>query len=1127
MNEDSKIVVKIAGENGDLKKSLTDANNNIKKFGDEAKNIDKALKFNPENVELLQQKFENLEGQISSTRDKLNSLKSVEEQVLAKLASGEIDSTQYNAFRREIINTEQALNGLIEKQSELSKPAEDIDDTADKVKKIGDNAKASEKQVATLGDLIRSNLISDVIKRGLDEVGGKIGDFVRSGVEMASDLQEVKNVVDTTFGDGASQIYEWAESAETSFGVSSLQAQKYNGTLGAMMKSMGLTDAAILKMSTDMVGLSGDMASFYNLDVEDAFSKIRSGISGETEPLKQLGINMSVANLEAFALANGIETAYDKMSQAEQATLRYNYLMAQTADAQGDFERTSDSFANQQRILQLQMDELSASLGEKLLPYLNDIFSTVNDKLPEAEKTIENIGDLLGIFTSFVIENHREIISATSAYIAFQGALKAGTAISTAVSAVKALTTATEGAAAAQQTMNAVSAANPYVLLASAIAAVTVGIIAYASSVETVDKKLKEIDEDVENIKAKTQEKITSDEAEIEVIKRKADIYETLREKQDRSAGEEERLKELAEELQQYMPEGTSLIDEQTGAYNSLADSIDGVIESMKRKAYIEAFNDEISEIVEKQIEVKKAIADTQKEYDELTDYLNDLGTKAGVDVFLPDGSLNKDALGAFNAFDENGNVNPYAIDTIGGENPFTTWEHLDEEVKKAQAQIDGYEKDIQDIQGLIDDVCEESSGSIEKTGTSYETYSEYMQAMGEAKSKEEADRIQQQVTDYETALQAQIDAHKDSLDLHQIDEEEYQNWLGNYLEKNKNVNSKLYWSMYDDHQEYLDKKKSADEKAAEDAKKAAEKAAEEEQKIAEEANKKAIKEHEDALKEQQKAVDKGLENIIKKYDEMYKELDKLRDKYKSKLMSIGGELFSVEEVENADGSKTKQYIVNNLDEQLAAMRKYHSQVKKLKEQEASNELLSELFSLGDEDSKIFADNLSKMSESEFSKINELYTAKQQLADELAEEMYKSDAEKISAAVEDELENLANKGDTLGKEAAEIYAEAFKNELAEQFDKLEELFGDPEFTASLKAAVESEAAASVPASVWGGTVINNNNVTNQSNSGYSNPKNIDEFFSRFNKPIQIVLDKKVLAESVITYRNDKKRSTGT
>jgi len=121
------------------------------------------------------------------------------------------------------------------------------------------------------------------------------------------------------------------------------------------------------------------MASFYNLDLETAFEKIRSGISGETEPLKQLGINMSVANLEAYALSQGITTAYNEMSQAEQVMLRYNYLMSTTADAQGDFARTQDSYANQTRLLSESWLEFTGIMAEQLLPVLTTIVSWLNN----------------------------------------------------------------------------------------------------------------------------------------------------------------------------------------------------------------------------------------------------------------------------------------------------------------------------------------------------------------------------------------------------------------------------------------------------------------------------------------------------------------------------------------------------------------------------------------------------------------------------------------------------------------------------------------------------------------------------------------------------------------------------
>lgn len=218
-----------------------------------------------------------------------------------------------------------------------------------------------------------------------------------AGVKLASDLTEVQNVVDVTFGDNADKINEWAEAADTAYGLSTLAAKQYTGTLGAMLKSMGLADDQVLQMSTDMVGLAGDFASFYNLDAADAFEKIRSGISGETEPLKQLGINMSVANLEAYALSEGITKAYKDMTQAEQATLRYNYLMSVSADAQGDFVRTQDSLANQMRIATLQVQEMGAAIGSALLPMATEALKTGNEMLTALWEGFEK-GGVDGLF---------------------------------------------------------------------------------------------------------------------------------------------------------------------------------------------------------------------------------------------------------------------------------------------------------------------------------------------------------------------------------------------------------------------------------------------------------------------------------------------------------------------------------------------------------------------------------------------------------------------------------------------------------------------------------------------------------------------------------------------------------
>lgn len=211
------------------------------------------------------------------------------------------------------------------------------------------------------------------------KIGQMLLSIGKDAIDAASDLEEVQNVVDATFGDGAAKIQAWAQTAATQFGLTETQAKRFTSTLGAMMKSAGLSGDAIVEVSTDLSGLAADMASFYNLDFDEAFQKIRAGISGETEPLKQLGINMSTANLNAFALQKGLGKTFEQMSQGEQIMLRYQYLMQATADAQGDFARTSDGFANSVRKLQTQFETLKTQIGTALMPVVQEGISFLSE----------------------------------------------------------------------------------------------------------------------------------------------------------------------------------------------------------------------------------------------------------------------------------------------------------------------------------------------------------------------------------------------------------------------------------------------------------------------------------------------------------------------------------------------------------------------------------------------------------------------------------------------------------------------------------------------------------------------------------------------------------------------------
>lgn len=208
-----------------------------------------------------------------------------------------------------------------------------------------------------------------------------IGALVRFGkqaIDTASDLAEVQNVVDTAFGDMAYKAEDFAGRAIEQFGMSALAAKKTSSTFMAMSKSMGLGAGAASDMAISVAGLTGDVASFYNISQDLAAVKLKAIWTGETEGLKDLGVVMTQTNLQAFALQQGITKSLEKMSQAELVTLRYKYVTEQLGLAQGDFAKTSGSWANQTRILSERFNELLGILGNGLIAALTPALQYIN-----------------------------------------------------------------------------------------------------------------------------------------------------------------------------------------------------------------------------------------------------------------------------------------------------------------------------------------------------------------------------------------------------------------------------------------------------------------------------------------------------------------------------------------------------------------------------------------------------------------------------------------------------------------------------------------------------------------------------------------------------------------------------
>ena len=237
-----------------------------------------------------------------------------------------------------------------------------------------------------------NNLISTLAKL---VTTGYIVKFGKQCIEAASNLQEVANVVDVTFGASAEKINNWAKQNAASFGLSETAAKRYAGTYGTMAKQFNMTEEQAASMAIELTKLTGDIASFYNITDQAAATKLKAIFTGETESLKELGVVMTQTQLDSYALANGWNKTTQEMTEQEKVILRYQYTFEKLGHAQGDFMRTSDGYANSVRTLKLELEDLKVEIGNELLPVaaqgigtLGEVIKTVGPAIVTVAQSI-------------------------------------------------------------------------------------------------------------------------------------------------------------------------------------------------------------------------------------------------------------------------------------------------------------------------------------------------------------------------------------------------------------------------------------------------------------------------------------------------------------------------------------------------------------------------------------------------------------------------------------------------------------------------------------------------------------------------------------------------------------------
>lgn len=521
--------------------------------------------------ELAQQAITQTEAKAELLRQKLAALEEL---------GTEKTSAEYQRLEKQLVETEAAAEQAHKQLQSIEKIRLD---------NLNRSFEATSKRLNSAGNALTAGLTVPLAAAGT------------AAVKYSSDMQEAINKVEVAFGGAADSVKEWSSTTLNSIGLAQGTALDMAALFGDMATSMGYSQDAAAQMSMALVNLAADLASFKNIGIDQASTALKSIFTGETESLKELGVVMTQANLEAYALAEGYTTAYTAMDQAQQVAVRYQYVLANTQNAQGDFARTSDSTANQLRIFRESLKEAAATAGDELLPVITPIIGKLNE-------LIQTFGDL--------DEGTQKAVVQTGLFLAALGPmLKVTGGITTAVEAgitvyqtlrtvMAANTAATTAATAAQTGLNAAMAANPVGLLVTAIGTLlavlgsfAVSAALTAESTDTLASSINEARQAYADTRAELQESQASTLSMVDALAR-------LAEEEHKTSAEKAAMLELVEQLNEAVPSLSLAYDAQTDSLNLTAEAIRSLAEAEYARQEQEAAVGRLSEAYQEQISI-------------------------------------------------------------------------------------------------------------------------------------------------------------------------------------------------------------------------------------------------------------------------------------------------------------------------------------------------------------------------------------------------------------------------------------------------------------------------------------------------------------------------------------------
>lgn len=1077
-----------------------------KKTAKEVNEIDKALELNPSSTVLLTQKQQMLAKSISDTKNTLVALQSAKTKADADMGNGvEVNQTQYRKLQREIISTENSLKKLQASTSGniLAKPLDNAAASAKKFDSSIDNAKTSTKQ-----------LNSEVTKTSTQ--ANKLSSAMSTALKGVVAGYTGKALVEYLIGSNA-QMEQYTTSFEVLLGsASKSKALMSDLTDFAAKTPLEMTDVTkqanqllnygiaaddVVNKLQKLGDLSGGQATKLEA-VTRAYGQMTTNGKVSLEDLNQM-TEAGVPMLQALADTAGKSTSEIRQMITDgkigmpQLNAAIDSLTTGTGKFAGMMEKQSKTMNGMLSTLKDNFAQFGRDVGEEAFEQIKGTLSELMAEMDKASKdgTLKEVAEEIGNSINTLVQvltgaikigwEYRDVLIAGATAMA---TFKVASAASTAITA---LSTALKSAGASQLEFNLACEANPYVLVASAIVGITVGLVAMTKRLNEAGgetnglaEKYKSLNDEAKSLDEQSKSAEAQNDKEVASIKVKEERYETLRLQYEKTGQGLDALKQASQDLQSVLPSEISMIDAQTGAYLNLSNTIDAVL----AKKYKQAQSDNLEKKAENaysQIQVLEQ--QKQDKIDEaaywkqqLSTIKNGLSSDGYTQPYLEEmaNEAEKELKSKTDAFDKSIAKQQKIIDDYKNFSitPKTAGDYAEENAKanykSSPTEPTEISEDFKSRQKLIDNehdqgkktdskyYAESKALLAEYTTDETGAYSEYFTKLY-ALQKSMEEKAKSALSD---SQKEKAEVLKAQFERNEITEEEYYNKL-EALAKTWGKNGTDYLT------EVYKGRKALAQKATEDAQKSAE----------------------DELKAWETGFDKIADSAKTAFDDISKQQENMANK-----LADTTELFKRQTV----GEKDNVLVLSNIDEQTQKLKLYDEALKNLKSAGASKDFMSEVTSMGVDDALDYSKKILDKPQDELKAYLASWQENKDTANQIASDYYASDVDTLKTEFTDKIKNslaeMPASANLIGQDTASEFVKGMKSKLAELNTSM-----------NLTAQQAMTATVRTPSTVASTAGSNNQSVGVISNASLP--------------PIQIivqsVLDGKVIGETATKYIN--------